>query len=74
MTSVFSWQNPVSLCLYFILYSKAKLPCYSRFLLSLAHWPDRRTFFTPGIHVLGRSRLLHMTASVLTHRFGINPS
>ena len=30
MTSVFSWQNSVS----FILYSKAKLACYSKYLLT----------------------------------------
>ena len=31
MTSAFSWQNSVSLCP-FILYSKAKFACYSRYL------------------------------------------
>ena len=36
MTSVFSWQNSVSLCplLAFILYSEAKLACYSRYYLT----------------------------------------
>ena len=33
MTSVFSWQNSVRLC-HFILYSKTKLACYSRYLLT----------------------------------------
>ena len=34
MTSAFSWQNSVSLLLCIILYSKAKLTCYSRYLLT----------------------------------------
>ena len=34
MTSVFSWQNSASLFPFFILYSKAKLACYSRYLLT----------------------------------------
>ena len=33
MTSMFFWQNPVSLCLASFLYSNAKLSCYSRYLL-----------------------------------------
>ena len=34
MTSVFSWQNSASLFPFFILYSKAKLACYSRYLMT----------------------------------------
>ena len=37
MTSVFSWQNSVSLCPVSFLYSKAKLASYSRDLLALQH-------------------------------------
>ena len=33
MTSVFSWQYSVLLLPCFVLYSKAKLACYSRYLL-----------------------------------------
>ena len=32
MTSAFSWQKSISLC--FILYSKAKFACYSRYFLT----------------------------------------
>ena len=34
MTGVFSWQNSVSLCPASILYSKAILTCYFRYLLT----------------------------------------
>ena len=34
MTGAFSWQNSVSLLPCIILYSKAKLACYSRYLLT----------------------------------------
>ena len=34
MISVFSWQNSCLSLPYFILYSKAKLACYSRCLLT----------------------------------------
>ena len=46
MTSVFSWQNSVS----FILYSKAKLACYSKYLLTsyfciLVPYDEKDIFF-----------------------------
>ena len=34
MTSMFSLQNPISQLPYFILYSKAKFACYSRYLFT----------------------------------------
>ena len=34
LTSAFSWQNSISLCPCFILYSKAKFASYSRYLLT----------------------------------------
>ena len=54
MTSVFSWQNSISLdktplpC--FILYSKAKLACYSRYLLT--------SYFTFQFPMMKRTSLL----------------
>ena len=46
MTSVFSWQHSVS----FILYSKAKLACYSKYLLTsycciLVPYDEKDIFF-----------------------------
>ena len=51
MTSVFSWQNSVS----FILYSKAKLACYSKYLLTsyfciLVPYDEKDIFFFFFLH------------------------
>ena len=50
MTSVFSWQNSVSLCPASILYSKAILTCYFRYLLTsyfciLVPYDEKDIFF-----------------------------
>ena len=65
MTSVFSWQNSISLgktplpC--FILYSKANLACYSRYLLT--------SYFTFRSPMMKRTSLLVL---VLKRRIGLH--
>ena len=69
MTSVFSWQNSVSLC-HFILYSKTKLACYSRcFLTSYLCIPvpynEKDIFFL--VLILEGLVGLHRTVQLLQH-------